>query len=1145
MRGTRHRQPDPRDGSRGRKPVAGRTRRRLAALVGSGLIALVAVGIWSAGCRPQNEPGALDDRNEPRGELMTDQNMEVLEPGRTSEHHLPGRQSQSYGLALQTDDFAAVAVEQKGIDVVVRLFGPTGEMLIEVDSPSGPHRVERVTEIAATGGDYRVEVEAFPGGEETGTYAIGLEALRPATDEDRTRVAADRAFARGEDLRRKKRPGEAMPEYQQALDGWKTLGDRSGEAKALYRIGWMHHEQNQYHQAAELYHLALEAYRELGDRPQEAMLSNRLGRVLLVLGHLEEAGENLRHALELFVALGERVGQAETENNLGNVYKWAGRTEEALTAYERALGIWEETGSKDRVTAKLNIGDVYLANDDAEVALASFERALAVAREKGFRNAEASCLLKAGEALASLGRFDDARVRMEEALTIQRKLGNRRAQAAVLSSLGTLRLKTSDLPAAKRDLEEALRLVVEVDDPVGQALAHQKLGRYHYAAGDADAARREHELALPLFVGAGDRQGAASARYGIARALYATGSYQDARSVLEEVLDSAETLRASSASVGLRSSYLASRRHYWDLYVSTLMRLQDQAPSSRFDLLALQATERSRARGLLDLLAEAGVQIRDGAPAELLEREHRVAAELDAVARQRLGLTDEGTQTLPSSDLSVRETELLLELDRTRAQIRNQSSRFEELTDLDPLNLAQIQLRLLDSDTLMLVYFLGEERSFLWDVSPTRIESHALPPRGEIEKLASTYHELLSRRSSRVAQHRAEVGERLSQMILGPIAEDLGMSRLVIVADGALHYLPFTTIPTPRTVAETADELLIDRHEVVHLPSASVLAALRGVQTHRKRAPKTIAVIADPVFDQDDSRIARSPGEGARPPAPSGTADALTRALRDAGTGGLQRLPFSAYEAHAILGLVDEPSRFSALGFDASYSLFENDRLADYRVLHFATHGLIDRKHPDLSGLALSLYDRTGAPQRGFLRLHDIYNLHLRAELVVLSACETGLGKELEGEGLVGLTRGFLYAGAPRVIHSLWKVGDASTGELMKRVYSQLLQGNPQESVSPSTALRAAQLSMRHDEDWSEPFHWGGFIFQGDWLGTERPLDDDDPIETTDTGGTSPSEGVKSGEDLPSPGSDVPPPPLRGYTPPPRPDRGTNRGGDS
>lgn len=1118
-------------------PTSPWRRRRLAASVGGGLAAVVAIGLWSLRPLPEEEPGPSSTEDRVKGEQMT-QEMAVLEPGRRMEHRLAAREAHRYRLPLERGQFVAVTVEQRGLDVIVRLFSPAGDAVTEVDSPTGKTGVERLAEVAEVGGAYQVEVEAFAGGAEDGTYEIGLDELREATPEDRDRVAADRAFARGEGLRREKRLTEAGAEYQHALDAWRALGDRHHEAAALYRMGWVSHELEKHGEAVERYRAALELYRDLGDRLQEAAVANRLGRALLLLGRLSEAGESHRRALELFVELEDAAGEAAAANNLGNVYKWTGRTEEAFEAYERALHIWEEIGdTRYEVTARLNLGDVYLANDESDVALLSFERALAGARESGDRNGEATSLLKLGEALASLGRYPETRGHLEAALALRRELDDRRGQAVVLSSLGTLQLKTDDLAAARSSLGEALRGFEDVGDPLGQALAHHKLGRYYYAAGDSDEARRQHELALALFERSGDRQGVASTRYGIARALYATGDFAGARRTLEKVLESAEDLRAEAQSDQLRSSYLASRRHYWDLYVASLMRLHDQSPSSRFDLLALQVTERWRARGLLELLGDAGVQIHDGAPAELLERERRVATDLDALASARFELADRPERDAVLHELADRETTLLLALDRTRSQIRMQSSRFRELTEPDPLDLSRIQQSLLDPGTLLLAYFLGEERSFLWEVSTESITSHVLPPRGKIEAAASAFHELLSRQSSHAADHRREVGASLSRMLLGPVASSLGTKRLVIVADGALHYVPFAALPAP--AADPGDEILLDHHEVVHLPSASVLASLRNMVTLRKRAPKTIAVIADPVFERDDPRIARRGLAAAPAHAPEGGEAALLRAVRGLGTGGLRRLPYSAQEAHSILALVPEASRFSALGLDAAYPLVESDRLADYRILHFATHGLIHRDHPELSGLVLSLFDEEGAPRRGFLRLHKIYNLHLRAELVVLSACETGLGKELEGEGLVGLTRGFLYAGTPRVIHSLWEVGDESSAELMKRFYGHLLT----ERSSPAAALRAAQLSMRGDEEWSAPFHWAAFVLQGDWQNPRALLDDD--IEEADTGGVDPGGGVKSDEDLPPPDSEPPPGPIGGYVPPPPPTGGSRRGGDS
>jgi CHAT domain-containing protein len=201
------------------------------------------------------------------------------------------------------------------------------------------------------------------------------------------------------------------------------------------------------------------------------------------------------------------------------------------------------------------------------------------------------------------------------------------------------------------------------------------------------------------------------------------------------------------------------------------------------------------------------------------------------------------------------------------------------------------------------------------------------------------------------------------------------------------------------------------------------------------------------------------------------------RSVKGDDRAGLQRLPFSRDEAEAIAAVAPADSVFKALDFQANRATALSEKLADYRIVHFATHGLLDSAHPELSGLALSLVDENGQAQDGYLRLNEIYNLKLNADLVVLSACQTGLGKEVKGEGLIGLTRGFMYAGAPRIVASLWQVNDAATAELMKRFYRGMLK----EKLRPAAALRQAQLELMKKPAWRAPYYWGAFVLQGEW----------------------------------------------------------------
>jgi CHAT domain-containing protein len=414
------------------------------------------------------------------------------------------------------------------------------------------------------------------------------------------------------------------------------------------------------------------------------------------------------------------------------------------------------------------------------------------------------------------------------------------------------------------------------------------------------------------------------------------------------------------------------------------------------------------------------------------------------------------------------------------------------LTQPQPLSLAEIQQEALDPDTLLLEYALGDNASYLFVASKTALTSHQLPNRAEIEAATRRVRDLLTapqpQRGDTAAKYQARVRKAgadywrqattLSRMLLGPVASQLSRKRLLIVADGALQYVPFGALPVPdpyapgRGRAGSALTPLIVEHEIVHLPSASALAVLRRALAGRQPAEKVVAVLADPVFSIDDPRVK----SGGKTQAGGETAPDLTRAIADV-RGDLRRLLMTRGEAEAILSVAPPSAGLKALDFQADRATATSDDLSRYRIVHFATHGLLNSQHPELSGLALSLVDERGRPQDGFLRLHEIFNLRLPAELVVLSACQTGLGKEVKGEGLVGLTRGFMYAGAARVVASLWRVDDTATAELMKLFYRRMLR----DGMRPAAALREAQVEMWKRAPGRSPFYWAGFVLQGEW----------------------------------------------------------------
>jgi CHAT domain-containing protein len=676
-----------------------------------------------------------------------------------------------------------------------------------------------------------------------------------------------------------------------------------------------------------------------------------------------------------------------------------------------------------------------------------------------------------------------------EALLIKRTVGDRSGEAITISNIGLVYLSLGEVQKSLEKFDEALPISRAVGDRWGEAITLNNIGMVYRSLGDMQKALEKYNEALPIMRAIGDRRGEATTLLGIARAEQKRGNLTQARQPIEQAISIVESVRADIGSQELRASYFDKRQEFFESYIDVLMQMQKQNPAAAFDAVALAVSERARARSLLELLMEARADIRQGVDSSLLARERSLQQLLNAKAAAQFALLNR-KHTPTQAEAAAKEiAAITTEYEEVREQIRARNPRYAALTQPQPLTLAEIQQQALDEDTLLLEYALGEKRSYLWLVSHRSINSYELPPRAEVEAATRRVYELLIERPKRgtppdpqlIAQARA-----LSRMLLGPVAQRLSGKRLVVVAPGALSYLPFAALPAPEDEKRPAGdyEPLIAKHEVVTVPSASVLSVIRREMSGRERADKSIAVLADPVFEASDPRLDSAKNRSGEPPA-APAADAedseLTRSIRtmnfpDA-RAGFTRLPFSRREAESVIALTPRGTGLKATDFSASRDLALSPQLSQYRILHFATHGLLNSERPELSGLVFSLVDREGKPQDGFLRLHEIYNLQLNADLIVLSACETGLGKEIKGEGLIGLTRGFMYSGAPRVVASLWNVDDLATAELMKLFYQRMLK----DGLPAGAALRAAQLEMSGQKRWASPYYWAGFVLHGEW----------------------------------------------------------------
>lgn len=793
---------------------------------------------------------------------------------------------------------------------------------------------------------------------------------------------------------------------------------------------------------------------------QEAIQLDRQGTI----ASRQLAIQSLTASLNLY-QLDQNLSQAaQVSRYIGDIQLRLGEFQNALDSYTEALRLSRQAGAVPEEATILNsLGQLYYNLASLDIALSYYSQALPLLYQLNDRGGAAITLNSIGAIVAVVGNYEEALQSHNQALALSQASGNKASEASALMGIGSVYAALEQWSSALNIYGQALIVTRFLSDQTKESEILNQLGAIHAILGDNATAFEHYNQALELAQQLAYKTEEANIFYNRARLNRQQNNFTAAKTDIENAIQIIESLRSQIGSQTLRQSYFARNQAYYQFYIDLLMQLHQQTPNQGYDALALHISERARARSLLEQLTEASLNLRaDLDPALLAEEQHLTQA-LNVADQQRIDLLN---SSYSNSDLEVVKAEIdgiLQQLQRLEAQIRQANPAYANLNYPDPLTLAEIQSKILDDRTLLLQYALGTDRSYLFLVSKTSLKTYTLPPKVEIEEAVEAYRALLqSPNFTDLSQ-----GQQLSQMLLGQLANELTDQRLVIVGDGKLQLLPFAALPW---VSETSPAPLLTHHEIITLPSATSLAVQREQWQQREPAAKTIAVIADPVFQATDPRF----GGNTTPIA--GDLSQYETLIRNS-CGDFDRLPHTATEAEQILALVPASQHFSAQGFDANYATATAASLSQYQIVHLATHGCI-QDNPLLSNLALSFFQPNGQrAETSLLKLQDIYNLKLNAELVVLSACQTGTGQEIQGEGVVGLTRGFMYAGARRVLVSLWSVSDRATSTLMSDYYRQMLQ----QGLDPSVALQQAQLTMWQSGNHSAPYYWAAFTIQGDW----------------------------------------------------------------
>ncbi|MDX6613136.1 MAG: hypothetical protein QOD75_2322 [Blastocatellia bacterium] len=917
---------------------------------------------------------------------------------------------------------------------------------------------------------------------------------------------ANAALQQGRALLRQGKADQAIGFLETALRLFTQSNHTRGVAAARDQLGDLYLRQGQYAVALQHYQKALEAFRggELGDARNSAaagsanmagatagalaetaatanadngynanLMLAKIGETSYHLGKLSEAAAaylqmNVRKPESAAAKVGRRFGGLG--GALGSLSTGHISVEAPTTA---AIGLLEAKKELDEYrvatvysTYELGMGRIDFANSNLESA------------KKHFQNA-----LDAGNgALPGVGKLGQTR----------------RFRAVARTSLADVALRMGNYKDASKLYAEASKGAKDDKRLDLMWPAQRGAGRSNWlqAAQEKDPKK------------AGAMRDAALASY-------------------REAIITIETMRSGSLRADeSRTTFLATTKDVFDeastAFAETALMTAGapgavQGKALDYAAEAFKVTEEGRARSLLDMLSETNSQITSGVPAELLKRKQDNLNRQQEIAQQLTGIDLSTDGKKKPSDLDSELDQLQTDFDAIENQIRTASPRYAELTAAQPLSLAEVQQKVLDDGTALLEYNLGKDASYLWAVTPAAVGIYKLPARSTLDNLATGLRAQLipSRLQRRIvgidvaADQQRGLGlavdattENVSAFVAAanslykaavePAASVFGEKRLLVVADGALNYVPFEALVKSTDGSDYASlTYLLKTNEIVYAPSASVIAAIR--QQGKKAETKNFLLLADPVFNSNDPRA-----KGAAVSANAATGEArglgLESAVEDVAgepasaagnSNGLQlaRLSGTRMEAEQVAQLVKKSGGQVDLWLDlkASEDDVKAHDMQNYRVIHLATHGLLNAERPEFTGLVLSLVGNKN--NDGFLRTDEVFNLNLGAQLVMLSACETGLGKEKRGEGVIGLTRAFMYAGTPTVGVSLWSVADKSTAELMTDFYRRLLGTTAASSglAAPSSAMREAQLAMITGKKYSAPFYWAPLVLIGDW----------------------------------------------------------------
>ena len=846
---------------------------------------------------------------------------------------------------------------------------------------------------------------------------------------------------------------ESLEYDRKGFDLATAIGNKKSVGTALGNMGVYYANTGNIPEAMKLFLEKLAVMKELDDKAEQVGTLSNIGALNDWQGNVQKSLESYAEALKILETLDNKPNRGLIMGNMGAAFEKLSDYPKALDYYHQALKIFEDIKDKgDAAWILGNLGTIATKLGNDTEALEYFEKALAILQEVGNRKYEGWALGTMGVIYKRLGDPGKSLQFLERALAIAREIGDKRIEVDHLANIGSHYQETGEYEKSAASLLQALEIAEQIGDKISLAEIHILLGILRRDQKDYGRSIDEYEKALTIAKDIGVPRTIWNSEWGLAVAYGKKEDTAEAIRHYRNALETVESVRGKLATQEQKTGFLGETIKIYEGLINLLFRSREHGTTGGAVAESYHLAERAKARAFLELLAETKVDLASAMSSELEGEEKKL----------QVRLTDLQSRLLDPEMKATDKEEVYKELQGIESryqefigELRQKSPEYAALAYPRPSSLAEVQNRVLDRGTYLVEFFLGEDNVFLWVVSRDKVlRALSFPREHEVFKKIEDYQ-------TQIAQRRIDFDFRLGKEIFDVLMKDAlrdvpVSARLIIVPDGLLLRFPFEALV--KDIKTGAPRYLLEYYTISYAPSASVLAELMGRKRLQPAGQVDLLALGNPMIaveGNSDRGLQEQPRAGARP----------------------EPLPFAEDEVSSIGRLYQQNGKISELlvGDQALEEVLKSGDLGRFKALHLATHGFIDDRVPALSGLLLAP-SRTPDGDDGYLRLNEIFHLKMNADLVVLSACETALGKEVRGEGMVGLTRAFFYAGARSVVASLWMVNDQSTALLMEDFYGQYLKGE-----DASTSLRKAKLGLLRGTDsrFRHPFFWAPFVLMG------------------------------------------------------------------